>query len=50
MDKGITRLEFSSYFYSFKQQKEEMNINIFQANIDKAFNSINQLKDINYKV
>lgn len=41
MENGISRLEFSSYFYSFEQQKKEMDVEAFQKNIDTAFYAVN---------
>ena len=41
MKQGITRLEFSSYFYSYKEQTQNINVQLFQQRIDDALTQIN---------
>ncbi len=51
MDQGITRLEFSSYFYSHEEQKQGINVSLFQQRIDHAFTQVVSLSNrLNYRV
>ena len=47
---GMTRLEFSHYFYSHEEQTTLMSMPVYKDNIDNALRQINKLKSVNYVV
>jgi hypothetical protein len=49
-DTGISRLEFSNYFYSQKDQIYGMKISDYQHRIDNALYKINESMSVNYYV
>ena len=50
MQHGITRLEFSSYFYSHQEQVKGINVELFQKRLDNALKAVKKMDNINYKV
>ena len=50
MQHGITRLEFSSYFYSHQEQVKGINVELFQKLLDNALTAVKKIDNIDCKV